>query len=188
MEEAKRVFKAYEYKEVETDADQFSFLVDSYESFGWRLDDNMPGDKGEDVYTKRLAGGKNVKLRLKRERKIINKAELTRLQRNFEACRNEVEELERLKRSGATVWALTVGVIGTVFMAGSVFAVVADPPQILLCIILAIPAFIGWIMPYFMYKKMVAAKTKKIIPMIEAKYEEMYELCEKGNKLLYFEG
>ena len=68
----------------------------------------------------------------------------------------------------AAVCALTVGVIGTAFMAGSVFAVTAQPPQILLCIIFALPAFVGWIMPYFLYKKM-----KKIVPMIEAKYEEM---------------
>ncbi len=27
--------------------------------------------------------------------------------------------------------------------------------------------------------------TEKIIPLIEAKYDEIYELCEKGNKLLY---
>ena len=73
----------------------------------------------------------------------------------------------------AAVCALTVGVIGTAFMAGSVFAVTAQPPQIFLCIILALPAFIGWIMPYFLYKKMKAKKVKKIVPMIEAKYEEM---------------
>ena len=115
----------------------------------------------------------------------MNKAELTRLQRNFEACINEVDELERSKTANANVWALTIGVIGTAFMAGSVFAVTAAPPQILLCIILAVPAFIGWILPYFLHKKIVAADTKRIVPLIEDKYDEMYELCEKGNKLLY---
>ena len=185
MEDIRKTFTFYEYKEVEAPAEQFSFLIDSYESFGWKLDENMPGNYGDDIYVKRLAEGKNVKLRFKRNRNIMNKAELTRLQRNFEACRNEVTEMERLKTSGASVWALTIGVIGTAFMAGSVFAVVATPPRILLCIILAVPAFIGWIMPYFMYRKMVSVKTKKMNSMIDAKYEEMYELCEKGSKLLY---
>ena len=37
-------------------------------------------------------------------------------------------------------------------MAGATFAVTAQPPQILLCIILAIPGFLGWILPYFLYK------------------------------------
>ena len=71
------------------------------------------------------------------------------------------------------------------YVAMTLFAALASPPQILLCILLAFPAFTGWIVPYFLYKKLVAARTRKVIPMIEAKYDEMYELCEKGNKLLY---
>ena len=188
MEQTTGTIKAYtgfEYKEVSGSADRISFLIDSYECFGWKIDDNRNGTKEGASYPERLAKGKNVMIPMKRDRKIMNKAELTRLQRNFEACMNEVEELERSKTSGASVWALTIGMIGTVFMAGSVFAVVASPPQILLCILLAVPAFAGWIAPYFLYKKLAALRTQKVIPMIEAKYDEMYELCEKGNKLLY---
>ena len=69
--------------------------------------------------------------------------------------------------------------------AGSVFAVTADPSQILLCIILAVPAFAGWILPYFVYKKVKAEKIKKVTPYIEEKYDEIYEICEKGHALLY---
>ena len=75
--------------------------------------------------------------------------------------------------------------IGTAFIACSTFAVTADPPKILLCIIFAIPGFLGWILPYFLYKKIVRNQTEKLTPMIEAKYDEIYEICEKGNKLLY---
>lgn len=49
----------------------------------------------------------------------------------------------------------------------------------------AIPGFLGWILPYFLYKKIVRNQTEKLTPMIEAKYDEIYEICEKGNKLLY---
>lgn len=77
-----------------------------------------------------------------------------------------------------------MGILGTAFMAGSTFAVTADPPQILLCIILAIPGFLGWIFPYFLYKRSVRKQTEKITPLIEEKYDEIYEICEKGNKLL----
>ena len=92
-------------------------------------------------------------LRLKRDRKIVNKTELTRLQRNFEACVREIQSLENSKTSKATIWALAAGVIGTAFIACSTFAVTADPPKILLCIIFAIPGFLGWILPYFLYEK-----------------------------------
>ena len=80
--------------------------------------------------------------------------------------------------------ALTVGILGTAFMAGSTFAVTAQPPHILLCIILAVPGFLGWILPYFLYKAGVRRQTEKITPLIEEKYDEIYEICEKGNKLL----
>lgn len=115
----------------------------------------------------------------------MNKMELTRLQRNFEACVNEIETLEKSKTSVATVYALIIGMIGTAFMAGSTFAVTAQQPHIILCIFLAIPGFIGWILPYFVYKRSVEKQTEKVTPLIEDKYDEIYEICEKGNKLLY---
>lgn len=70
-------------------------------------------------------------------------------------------------------------------MAGSVFAITAEPPHVLLCIVFAIPAFMGWILPIFLYKKAVRKQTEKLAPLIEEKYDEIYELCEKGNRLLY---
>ena len=110
--------------------------------------------------------------------------ELTRLQRNFEACVAEIENLEKEKTSRPAIQSLSVGILGTAFMAGSTFAVTADPPMILLCIILAVPGFLGWIFPYFLYKWGVRRQTERITPLIEEKYDEIYEICEKGNKLL----
>lgn len=166
-------FVGYEYKEIIAESSRISFLLDGYECFGWELDEKDPSHSKKDV------------LHLKRNRKIINKMELTRLQRNFEACVKEIETLERSKTSAATIYALVVGIIGTAFMAGSVFAVTAQPSHIILSIILAIPAFIGWIIPYFLYRRVVREQTEKFTPLIEQKYDEIYEICEKGNKLLY---
>lgn len=60
----------------------------------------------------------------------------------------------------------------------------ADPPQIALCIILAVPGFLGWGLPYFLYRMGVRKQTEKMTPLIEEKYDEIYEICEKGSKLL----
>ena len=49
----------------------------------------------------------------------------------------------------------------------------------------AIPGFIGWILPIFIYRNMVSAKKRKLDPLIEQKYEEIYDICEKGNHLLF---
>lgn len=174
MEQEKRPYIGYEYKKVTVTEENASWYLDCYESFGWEQDDNAPAVSGRRIAT----------LSLKRDRKIINKAELTRLQRNFEACVQEIDRLERSKNSTASVWALVVGIVGTAFMAGSVFAVTHEPPIIWLCILLAVPAFIGWILPYFLYRAIQGRRTVQVQPMIEAKQEEIYELCEKGHNLL----
>lgn len=69
-------------------------------------------------------------------------------------------------------------------MAGSTFAVVHETPIIWLCILLAIPGFIGWILPWFLYQRIRKKQTEKLQPLIEAKQEEIYEICEKGHSLL----
>lgn len=174
-------FVGYEYKEVTADTTMASFLLDGYENFGWEMDGNLSG------YSK--AGGlpnqNKVIIRLKRNRKMINKMELTRLQRNFDACVSEIETLEKSKTSKAAMYALILAMIGTAFMAGSTFAVTAQPPHILLCIVLAIPGFLGWIFPYFLYKRIMGKQTKQLTPLIEEKYNEIYVICEKGNRLLH---
>lgn len=165
-----REFVGYEYKEIAVDKNNLPFLIDGYENFGWELVENPVHEK------------KTVQL--KRNRKIINKTELTRLQRNFESCIGEIEKLEKAKTSAATAAALLIGMIGTAFMAGSVIAVTADPPQLFRCAFFAVPAFAGWITPYFVYRQIVARQTGRMNLLMEEKYEEIYEICERGNRLL----
>ena len=180
-EKTQRNYVGYEYKEITANSSMISLFLDGYENFGWEVNDNLP----ENVVEGKPGARQRPMIRLRRDRKILNKAELTRLQRNFEACISEIQTLEQRKTSAATVWALILGMIGTAFMAGSTFAVTAQPSHIVLCIVLAVPGFLGWIFPYFLYKKIVEKQTGKITPLIEAKYDEIYEICEKGSKLLY---
>lgn len=167
-------FIGYEYKEITVNTDQVSMYLDCYENFGWSADEKLPFTNGLHQTT----------IKLKRDRKIINKMELTRLQRYFEACANEINSLEKTKTSLATIWALAAGIIGTAFMAGSTFAVTHEPPIIWLCILLAIPGSIGWIVPYFLYHYVATKQTQKLQPLIEEKHEEIYKICEKGHSLL----
>lgn len=167
-------FAMYEYKEVSISSAQASFYLDCYENFGWKQDEHFaPQTRNEKLI-----------LKLKRNRKIANKVELTRLQRNFEADIKEIEALENSKTTLATILSLIVGILGTACMTGSVFAVTADPPVIWLCVLLAIPAFAGWVFPYFIFHMVKAKKTEQVTPYIEEKYDEIYEICEKGHSLL----
>ena len=74
-EQEKKDYVGYEYKEVTVRLEEASFYQDCYENFGWKPDGNFTMARGSHWTT----------LRLKRDRKIINKMELTRLQRHFEA-------------------------------------------------------------------------------------------------------
>ena len=169
-----RDFVGYEYKELSAPGDRFSFYLDGYLNFGWVPDENTPQRKQNGVVT----------VTLKRDRHIVNKMELTRLQRNFDACAGEIQALERAKTTGPSMLALTVGVIGTAFMTASTFSAVAQPPHVLACILFAVPGFLGWIFPYFIYRRQVQRKTMQFNPLIEEKLEEAYRLCERGHQLL----
>ncbi len=92
--------------------------------------------------------------------------------------------LEKSRTSKASIIAITIGVIGTAFMAGSTFSAVNDPPVIWLCILLAIPGFAGWIAPYFAFMATARKRIEIVKPLIEVKYDEIYEICEKDSRLL----
>ena len=171
---AGRGFVGYDYKEIVADQEDVSMYLDGYENFGWIQDGN--------VQPMMITGKTSIKL--KRDRRILNKAELTRLQRHFDACVHEIKAMEQSKHAAATMIAIGIGLVGTAFMAGSVFAVVAEPPKILLCILLAIPAFTGWLLPPLVYKRQMKKRIEKVTPLIEAKYDEIYEICEKGSRLI----
>lgn len=165
-------FVGYEYKDVTVKQEVEAIYSDSYPNFGWELENtSVP-----------FAGVGTVTMKFKRDRKIRNKAELTRLQRQFDSLAGEIVTLEHSKVIGAATVAYVIGVIGTAFMAGSVFALLAD--MLPLSIVLAIPAFIGWIIPYFCFTKIRKNKTAEIEPLIDQKYDEIYAVCEKANGLL----
>lgn len=167
-------FIGYEYKEVTIKPNMESVYVDGYTNFGWTLEATAtPVQPGK------------VMLRLKRDRKIRNKAELTRLQRQFEASVADIESLERSKTNSAAIAAFTIGIIGTAFMALSTFAMTGTglSHNVPLSILLAVPGLIGWALPYFVYIKKGAQKTDELTPMIENKYDEVYDICEKASKL-----
>lgn len=168
-------FVGYEYKEVLTDAENASLLLDCFQSFGWIPDDNMPP----------ICGKGAVTLRLKRDRRLINRAELTRLQRNFESCLSELAALKKGKTQSARLTAWGIAAAGTAFMACSTFAATAEPPRILLCVLFALPGLLGWLLPLLVYRAVVRKSTVRITPKIEEKHEEIYEICEKGSKLLH---
>ena len=66
-------FVGYEYKEITGPDSRVSQYLDCYACFGWQIDENIPAGSRMGQTT----------IRMKRDRKIVNKMELTRLQRHF---------------------------------------------------------------------------------------------------------
>lgn len=168
-------FDSFDYKRVTVEEDFLSQYMDGYEKFGWNLDENRQPERSM---------GK-VTLYMKRSRHIINKVELIRLQQHFESCMGEICTLEASKNSVPTMVSITCGLIGCGFMAGSVFAVTAAPPMIWLMVLLAIPGFSLWTAAYFGYKAAKRHRIKKIMPLIDVKYDEACEVCEKAFRLIH---
>lgn len=171
MSERENGYVGFEYMEVPARRSMESLYVDSYENFGWAFE----GDAAQE-------GSDRVTIKFKRDRKIRNKAELTRLQRQFEVCAHEIEALERSKTTTATIAAFVIGLIGTAFLGGAVFAYLSEFMSLM--VILAIPGFLGWIIPYFCYQKIRSNRERQIIPLVEQKNDEIYAVCEQGCRLL----
>lgn len=171
-EKSTQSFVSYEYQELTFPRAWGYMYYDNYENFGWELD----------ATSNSTTGFNKITARFKRNRKIRNKAELTRLQRQFEGCTKEIERLEKSKTTKASVLAYVVGLLGTALMAGATFAFLGG--NVALCILLALPAFLGWILPYFAFKSSVNKKTTQVTPLIDNKYDEVCSVCEKAYSLL----
>ena len=165
-------FVGYEYSEVTVSQSMESVYADGYRNFGWELE-------GSSVP---VGGVSSVKLKFKRDRKYRRSAEITRLQRQFDSCANEIVAMERSKGIGASTAAYVIGVLGTACMAGAVFAYLGS--LIPLMILLAIPGLAGWVIPYFCYVAIRKKKCSQVDPLIDKKYDEIYTVCEKANGLL----
>ena len=171
MSEKENGYVGFEYLEVPAQRNMESLYVDSYENFGWAFE----GDNSQE-------GSDRVTLKFKRDRKLRNKAELTRLQRQFEACAHEIETLQRSRTTTASIAAFSIGLVGTAFLGGAMFAYLAE--MLPLMVVLAIPGFLGCIVPYFCYQKLCRKREAQIAPLIDQKNDEIDSVCEQGCRLL----
>ena len=172
MEDRNNSYIGYEYITIAAKQDMESFYTDNYTCFGWIVE----------KITNPLPGVPFVDIKFKRNRKIRNRVELIRLQNQFDSCAKDINALEKSKSTKATIVALSIGIAGAALVTLSVFSYLND--KILLMILLAIPGFVGWGLSFVYYKKTYQKKATQIAPLIEKKYDEMYETCEKAFALL----
>lgn len=179
-----REFVAYEYMSINVRADKEPLYVDCYENFGWELINNTALVDSNDYYINNSTNGsRHVNLKFKRDRKIKNKLELMNLQRKMEFSLEEINRLEKQPETLGIIWSLAIGLVGTIFMAGSVFAITANNPLYVVCVICGILGFIGWGFGYYMYLKVKKEKRRENTSLIEEQYNTLYDSCEQAKKL-----
>jgi hypothetical protein len=196
-------FIGYEYKSLIVQMNMESLWRDGYNAFGWKLDKSVPAIKKHlwgplrilvaplaifpgSPFAKMILDHPletKAELKFKRDRAIRKKAELSQLQSQFEASAVQIENLEISKKSIPTVAASITGLVGTVFMAASVFAYLTGMLQ--LSILIAIPGFAGWILSYFVYQAVKGSRTRKLAPFIEKEYDTIHETCKKANTFIH---
>jgi len=162
-------FMMNEYIDVNVNQKLVQLCCDCYKELGWTI-----------INTSNSMD--SIKMKMQRDRKIKNRAALCDLQRKCESAFTSIEKLERTKTLKAMAMSLGIGIVGTAFMAGSVFAYLAA--MIPLCVLLAIPAFVGWALPYFIYKKIFIETSAKVSVMIDHNYDVIYDSCEKARHLI----
>lgn len=181
-------FVAYEYLNINVKSEKEPLYADCYEAFGWAVVNNTTTLEEGDYYinNSNVNSSKLVNLKLKRDRKIPNKGELQNLQRKLENSLKELEKLEREPETKGIMKALTIGLLGTIFLAISVFAITAKDLYIInyiTCAITGIIGLIGWALGFISYKNTKNKVTESNTILIEEAYNTIYDCCEKASKL-----
>lgn len=178
-------FVAYEYLSINVKSEKEPLYIDCYENFGWILVNNNSLVEKEDYYINNynINNNKLVNLKFKRDRRIKNKAELQKLQRKLEIAFKEMERLEKQASTNGIISALSIGLIGTIFLAISVFAITASKPLYLVCAITGIIGLVGWLFGFLSYGRVKSKKEKENVSLIDEQYNIIYDSCEQAKKL-----
>lgn len=165
-------FVAYEYTTVRAGRELEGLYKDSYRNFGWIIEG----------YGTNPTNVRTVTLKFKRDRSIKNRPVVLELQRKCENALTAITQMEHAKGTAANTAAMTIGIVGSAFLAGSVFALDAD--MLLVSVPLGAIGLIGWVLGYFSYGRVKATKIASLAPLIDRQYDVVYETGEQASRLL----
>lgn len=177
----KEDYVIYEYTSINVKSELEPMYIDCYENFGW-IPINNNGKR--DYYINVNPNLDIVNIKFKRNRKIKSKEELKKLQEECEKAFLNINKLEKQPQSIATMYALIIAFIATIFMAISVFAITGEKIVWIPAILGGIIGVIGWIIPYFVYRNVREQKLIENKIKIEEQQEIIYNTCERARKIL----
>ncbi|WP_312072158.1 hypothetical protein [Anaerotignum propionicum] len=158
-----------EYIEVKINYKLYPMCIDCYHAFGW-----------EDIST--IRGITSVKLRLTRSKKIKNRVELCKLQRE---CEDALMGLERLLNLQNMKYIRVACVISTISILFSLITLITCFLRLfLLSVILSCLSVIGLGSIIFIHNKYIRIIKKEYVQEINEYYDKLYYLCNKAEQLI----
>lgn len=168
-------FVSYEYKTATVKAKDQAKAADMYEAFGW------------EITATRAVVPDGVVLSLKRDRKQKHKSELAKLERQAETVCDTIDGLERNKTLGANIFSYIFGVVAALVLGGGMCLVMLTENNLSAMIggiLLGVVGIVLCAVNYPINRKIVAKKTRQILPIIDDNEEKLANLLEQGNELL----
>ena len=193
-------FVGYEYKTVNAARDSAEMYIDCMENFGWTFVENdgcdvqdllsnlNPVNLGRNIAGAAQTFGEttdtapSVMLKFKRDRRIENKQQLDKLEREYEAALSAISKIERKNSAQTMGVSLGTGIIGAVFVGLSVYNFISS--NIVLGAVFAAIGAIGWTIGFFSNKKVGDRKSTQTESYIREQMDIVYSTCEKAHALL----
>ena len=196
----KENFVAYEYKSVNATRDSAGLYIDCMENFGWTLIENdrydvqallsnlNPANLGRNIANAAQSFGETadaapaMTLKFKRDRRIENKSEIEKLEREYEAALRAIDRAERKNVAQTMGISLGTGIVGTVFIGLSVYNFVFS--NMVLGVLFAAVGAVGWAIGFFSHLNVGKKKSAHAEPFIQKQLDIVYNICEKAHALL----
>lgn len=204
MENKNEKYVAYEYKEVTVNKKNAGFWKDGYEAFGWKIEKDDAAVENRAIGAvwimaaplslipclgspfKRMLTSheskKKIQLQMKRERNLENKMQLNRIQVEFETGAKEIDSLEESRTIVASVVSVSTGLLGAVFMAGSVFTYLEG--MLAACAGLAVPGFAAWVAAVLLYYFLKNKRNQTVDRLIDEKQEALEQILKEAYELV----
>lgn len=168
-------FIGYEYQERVVEKKYEPVYLDAYPNFGWVIDQHHKSTQNPN----------NIMLHMKRNRDLVNRIEIKRLENKFQATMNEIIKIEKRNQLIPTIQACLVGLFGTALIVGGFF--IHSVSSLYLSLLFGLVGFIGWVLPYFIYKTQFEKRTHHNQDSVESKYDAIYDLTKRAHQLCYMD-
>ena len=172
--ENEKNFAVYDYMCKSVKAHKQTEAVDMYEAFGWEA-------------TGAAASFGGVTVSFRRDRKIKHKTELNRLECKAENLKSLIDRITASMSFGAMIFAYIFGCLAALVFGGGLCMCLLNPggvPLLVGGILLGLAGIALMSATYPIYKRLVAARTERLIPEREAAEEKLAVVCGQAHGLV----